>query len=432
MHGAGIEVLLDVVYNHTVEGGDDDPYLLSFRGVDNVAYYMRDPKAYVQMLNYSGCGNTFNANSPAGKRMILDSLRRWVEEYHVDGFRFDLASCLCRGESGEPLAVPPLIREISKDPVLSKVKLIAEPWDIGMYQVGSFPHWDLWAEWNGKYRDDIRRFIKGDAGLKGALATRLAGSADLYNNHQRKPYHSLNFVVAHDGFTLRDLVSYNAKHNDANGEQNRDGTNDNFSWNCGVEGATDNAGIEALRVRQMKNFMVALMMSQGTPMVLAGDEYGQTRNGNNNYYGHDKRFTYFRWDELEKAKENGFFRFYSQLIKWRVASPLLGRDKFLTPRDITWHENDWANPESRFLAFTLHDTIGAGCGDIYCALNSHHFPVEVALPSPGKGRKWCRLVDTNLPSPRDFTEGGNKGVEAKYTINAWSTIILVSKPANAD
>lgn len=428
LHGAGIEVILDVVYNHTAEGGDDDPYPLSWRCVDSGVYYQQDAGAYTKLLNYSGCGNTVNANHPIVARQILDSLRWWVEEYHVDGFRFDLASCLCRDGRGQPLDVPPLIRAITKDPVLSKVKLIAEPWDIGMYQVGTFPNWDSWAEWNGKYRDDVRRFIRGDAGMKPGFATRLAGSADLYHVNDRKPWHSINFIIAHDGFTLRDLVSYNEKHNDANGEGNRDGTNDNFSWNCGQEGGGDNAAVAALRGRQMRNLHLALMLSQGTPMVLAGDEYAQTRGGNNNYYGHDRPLTWFQWGELEAAKEDGWFRFYSELIKFRRSSPLLGRADFLTPSDITWHEDRWEDTESRFLALTLHDR-GEGCGDLYAAFNAHSFEVTVTLPQPPAGKKWCRIVDTNLPPPRDFTPGGNAGVGPSYGLQAYSSILLVAKDA---
>ncbi|KAI7841863.1 hypothetical protein COHA_004392 [Chlorella ohadii] len=430
LHAAGIEVILDVVYNHTVEGGDDDPYLLSWRGIDAGAYYQQDPAAYVRLLNYSGCGNTVNANHPATQQQILESLRWWVEEYHVDGFRFDLAPCLCRNAQGEIMSNPPLIRAITKDPVLSKVKLISEPWDIGAYMVGSWPNWDVWAEWNGKYRDDVRRFLRGDGGLKSEFATRLAGSADLYHTNNRKPYHSINFVIAHDGFTLADLVSYNEKHNSNNGEGNRDGSNDNFSWNCGVEGPTDNAAVLALRQKQMRNLHLALMLSQGTPMLLIGDEYGQTRQGNNNYYGHDTALTHYDWEALEEAKENGWFRFYSELIKFRRQHPLLGRGEFLTNQDVTWHEDQWDNPESRFLAFTLHDR-GQGGGSLYAAFNAHSFEVRVGLPEPPKGHKWCRVVDTNLASPKDFTPGGNAGVDPVYFVQAYSAVLLMAKPIEA-
>lgn len=427
LHEAGIEVILDVVYNHTVEGGDDDPYTLSFRGIDNSTYYMLDKAQYVQLLNYSGCGNSISGNHPQVKQMIIDSCKHWVEEYHVDGFRFDLASCLCRDPQGHPLAAPPLIRELAKDPVLSKVKLIAEPWDCGgLYQVGGFPNWDVWGEWNGKFRDDVRRFIKGDAGVKAAFATRIAGSADLYNVNNRKPYHGTNFVIAHDGFTLHDLVAYNDKHNDANGEQNRDGSNDNFSWNCGVEGDTQDAGVLGLRQRQMRNLMVALMMAQGTPMVLMGDEYAQSRGGNNNWYGHDTRMTRFEWDQLEKQRGT-FFKFYSGLIHFRRQHPLLGRAEFLGPGDITWHEDNWDNLDSRFLAFTLHDN-GQGGGSLYVAFNAHTYAVNACLPEAPSGKRWSRVVDTNLwDQGKDFTPGGNAGVDAMYNVQPFSSIVLMAK-----
>ncbi|KAG2497653.1 hypothetical protein HYH03_004392 [Edaphochlamys debaryana] len=424
LHAHGIQVLLDVVYNHTAEADDRDPYLLTLRGIDNSTYYMLDPGSPVQLVNWSGCGNTVNANHPVVSQLIIDSLVRWVTEYHVDGFRFDLASCLCRDERGRPMAVPPVIRNIAKHPLLSQVKLIAEPWDIGMYQVGTFPNWDIWAEWNGKYRDDVRRFIKGDAGMKGAFATRLAGSADLYGNNNRRPFHSINFITAHDGFSLYDMVSYNEKRNGANGEGNRDGTNDNFSWNCGAEGETGDAGIKALRQRQMRNCMVALMLSQGTPMIVSGDEVGKTHGGNNNWYGHDNPMSHLQWNEGD-ATRDALLRFCSELFAFRRSHPALGREHFLGPQDITWHENNWDNSESRFLAFTLHHK---EAGDIYAAFNAHGFSVDAHLPKPPAGRKWCRLVDTNLPTPKDFTPGGNAGVEPVYNVQAFSSIVLLAKP----
>ncbi|KAK9845743.1 hypothetical protein WJX81_001229 [Elliptochloris bilobata] len=426
LHGAGIEVILDVVYNHTGEGGDDDPYLLSWRGIANSTYYMTDTSQYVQLLNYSGCGNTVSGNHPVTQRMIVESLRMWVEEYHVDGFRFDLASALCRDPLGKPIPAPPLIRQIAQDPVLSKVKLLAEPWDCGgLYQVGSFPNWDVWGEWNGRFRDDVRRFIKGDPSCKPAFATRIAGSADLYHKNQRKPYHGINFVIAHDGFTLHDLVAYNQKHNDANGEGNRDGSNDNFSWNCGVEGETQDEGVLALRGRQMRNLMLALMVAQGTPMVLMGDEYAETRGGNNNWYGHDTAMTRFNWDKLDAQRDN-FFRFYSGLIKFRRAHPLLGRAEFLGPQDITWHEDHWDNPESKFLAFSLHDR-GQGGGDLYAAFNAHDYAITAPLPPPPAGTSWARVADTNLPPPRDFDAAGARRVETAYTAAPFSSVLLSAK-----
>ncbi|CAG9464293.1 unnamed protein product [Pedinophyceae sp. YPF-701] len=429
LHANGIEVILDVVYNHTAELDDENFYQLSFRGIDCPVYYMMDAEAYTKLLNFSGCGNTVSANHPVVQELILASLRQWVEEYHVDGFRFDLASCLCRDPKGHPLPAPPVIRAIAKDPVLSKVKLIAEPWDIGMYQVGSFPNWDVWAEWNGKYRDDMRKFFRGDPGLKSALATRLAGSTDLFQTNNRKPYHGVNFMVAHDGFSLYDLVAYNGKHNEANGEGGNDGTNDNFSWNCGHEGATGDEGIERLRRRQMKNFMVALMISVGTPMIVMGDEYRMTHHGNNNWYGHDTEWTQFDWDALERARDDGFLRFYQEVIKFRREHHILGRDDFPSHGDITWHEDNWENPDSKFLAMSFH---GGGPGDLYAAFNAHSRPCAAHLPPPPQGTRWCRVIDTNLPSPKDYTPGGNKGVEPVYTVEGRSAIVLIAKANDAE
>ncbi|KHN08959.1 Isoamylase 3, chloroplastic, partial [Glycine soja] len=387
LHSAGIEVILDVVYNHTNEADDAFPYTTSFRGIDNKVYYMLDNNG--QLLNFSGCGNTLNCNHPVVMELILDSLRHWVTEYHVDGFRFDLASVLCRGIDGSPLNAPPLIRAIAKDAVLSRCKIIAEPWDCGgLYLVGSFPNWDRWAEWNGKYRDDVRKFIKGDSGVKGSFATRVAGSSDLYSVNNRRPYHGINFVIAHDGFTLRDLVSYNFKHNEANGEGGNDGSNDNFSWNCGLEGETDDASVRALRSRQMKNFHLALMISQ-----------------------------------LD-ARKSDHFRFFSNMIKYRHAHEVFNHESFLSKNDITWHEDNWDNHDSKFLAFTLHDKSG---GDIYLAFNAHDYFVKVLLPAPPKKRNWFRVVDTNLKSPDDFVLDGVPNVGNTYNIAPYSSILLEAK-----
>ncbi|CAL1390291.1 unnamed protein product [Linum trigynum] len=424
LHGAGIEVILDVVYNHTNEADDAHPYTTSFRGIDNKVYYMMDLNNKGQLLNFSGCGNTLNCNHPVVMELILDSLRHWVSEYHVDGFRFDLASVLCRGTDGSPLSAPPVIRAIAKDAVLSRCKLISEPWDCGgLYLVGKFPNWDRWAEWNGKYRDDLRSFIKGDAGMKGNFATRVAGSADLYRVNNRKPYHGVNFIIAHDGFTLYDLVSYNSKHNDANGEGGNDGSNDNLSWNCGFEGETDDPGVKALRSRQMKNFHLALMISQGTPMMLMGDEYAHTRYGNNNSYGHDTSLNNFQWSLME-ARRSGHFRFFSETIKFRLTHEIFRQENFLSNRDITWHEDNWGNPDSKFLAFTLHDKNG---GDIYLAFNAHHYFVKLSIPSPPANRRWHRVVDTNLQSPDDIMPEGVAGVGSTYNVAPYASILLQAK-----
>lgn len=427
LHSAGIEVILDVVYNHTNEADDEHPYTTSFRGIDNKVYYMVDTNSYVQLLNFSGCGNTFNCNHPVVMELILDSLRYWVTEYHVNGFRFDLASVLCRGPDGTPLNAPPIVKAIAKDPVLSKCKIIAEPWDCGgLYLVGRFPNWDRWAEWNGKYRDDMRRFIKGDGGMKGTFATRISGSSDLYQINARKPYHSINFVIAHDGFTLYDLVAYNSKHNEINGEGGRDGCNDNYSWNCGFEGETRDPAIKALRSRQMKNFHLALMVSQGTPMMLMGDEYAHTRYGNNNSYGHDTAMNHFQWNQLDARKES-HFRFFAETIRFHRQHPLLGRETFLTKADITWHEKNWDNFDSRFLAFSLHEGKYGG-GDLYIAFNAHDYFVKSVVPPPPSGKCWYRVVDTNLPSPDDFIVGGVPGVKKIYEMAPYSAVLLHAKP----
>ncbi|KAJ0525348.1 putative isoamylase [Helianthus annuus] len=422
LHLAGIEVILDVVYNHTNEADDKHPYTTSFRGIDNKTYYMVDDNG--QLLNFSGCGNTLNCNHPVVMELILDSLRHWVTEYHVDGFRFDLASVLCRGTDGSPLDAPPLIRAIAKDSTLSRCKIISEPWDCGgLYLVGKFPNWDRWAEWNGMYRDDIRRFIKGDIGMKGRFATRVAGSADLYKVNKRKPYHGINFVIAHDGFTLYDLVSYNNKHNDANGENGNDGSNDNLSWNCGCEGETSDVNIKALRFRQMKNFHLALMVSQGVPMMLMGDEYGHTRNGNNNSYGHDTAINHFQWGQLD-ARKNDLFRFFAEVIKLRQKHQVFRQEYFIGNKEITWHEDNWDNHESKFIAFTLHDSDE---GDLYLAFNAHNYFVKVPIPSPPQGRCWFRVVDTNLESPNDIIPEGVTGIGNTYDVAPYSSILLQAK-----
>ncbi|CAN6466920.1 unnamed protein product [Victoria cruziana] len=416
LHDAEIEVILDVVYNHTNEAGDEFPYTTSFRGIDNKVYYMVDVNNGGQLLNISGCGNTLNCNHPVVMELILESLRHWVNEYHVDGFRFDLASILCRDTNSTPLNSPPIVKAIAKDSVLSRCKIIAEPWDCGgLYLVGRFPNWDrkinimhhtksslnnmpmfpfsdaiLWAEWNGKYRDDVRRFIKGDSGMKGKFATRLSGSSDMYQVNKRKPYHSINFVIAHDGFTLYDLVSYNLKHNEANGEGGRDGSNDNFSWNCGCEGETKDPSINSLRSRQMKNFHLALMVSQ-----------------------------------LE-ARKDSHFRFFSEVIKFRRDHHFMGCENFLTKNDVTWHEDDWDNHDSKFLAFTLHSSHTGG--DIYVAFNAHHHFVTADIPSPPRKMKWFRVVDTNLPAPDDFVRNGVPGIKATYNVAPYSSILLIAKP----
>jgi isoamylase len=434
LHAAGVAVILDVVYNHTAESDDATPYTLSWRGVDAGAYYQFSPDG--ALLNATGCGNAVAANEPAGMAMILASLRHWVADYHVDGFRFDLASALTRDARGAPIADPPLIRAIAADPVLSSKLLISEPWDCaGLYQVGSFPNYGVWGEWNGRFRDDVRRFVRGDPGLKPALATRLAGSADLYASRGVPPHANINFVTAHDGFSLADLVSYSAKRNDANGEGGRDGSNDNFSWNCGVEGETGEEGVRALRARVARNHVLTLLLAQGTPMLVSGDEALLSHAGNNNWYGHDGPLAWFDWGAAEGGA-GGFVRFVAEAARLRRAHPALARPSFLTPADVTWHEADGDNPDSRFLAFTLHTPpdggggdAGGGDGDLYVALNAHPFSVPAPLPAPPPGfTRWARVVDTSLPPPRDVTPGGNAGVEGgEYVVTAHSSIVLMAR-----
>ncbi len=412
MHKNGIEVFLDVVYNHTAEANSKGPYF-SFRGIDNQVYYMVNPEG--KYLDFTGTGNTVNANHPVVMNFIIDSLRFWVEEMHIDGFRFDLASCLTRDENGIPLARPPLIISMTHDPVLAGVKMIAEAWDAGgLYQVGSFPGEGRWFEWNGKFRDTVRKFIKGTEGQSGDFAKVMSGSEELYG-HCRRPYHSVNFITAHDGYTLRDLVSYQDKHNEENGEGNRDGANDNQSWNCGEEGPTKNQKILVLRERQMRNFHMALMLSLGTPMLLMGDEYGHTRHGNNNAYCQDNELNWFLWDELEKNA--AFARFHRLMIQFRNQNTLLTRKEFLKDTDVEWHGHipfkaNWSD-DSRFIAWTLTDNVKSE--PLYIAFNAHFEPANIQLPPPPKGKVWHRIVDTSLTSPNDITETPQSSPPLKLT-----------------
>ncbi|KAK3011057.1 hypothetical protein RJ639_012467 [Escallonia herrerae] len=417
-HKRGIEVLMDVVFNHTAEGNENGP-IFSFRGVDNSVFYMLAPKG--EFYNYSGCGNTFNCNHPVVRQFILDCLRYWVMEMHVDGFRFDLASILTRSSSlwdaenvygnsmdgdmlttGTPLSSPPLVDLISNDPILRGVKLIAEAWDCGgLYQVGMFPHWGIWSEWNGKYRDIVRQFIKGTDGFSGAFAECLCGSPNLYQEGGRKPWNSINFVCAHDGFTLADLVTYNDKHNLANGEDNKDGENHNNSWNCGEEGEFASISVKKLRKRQMRNFFLCLMVSQGVPMVYMGDEYGHTKGGNNNAYCLDNYINYFRWDKKEESSSD-FYRFCCFMTKFRRECESLGLYDFPTAERLQWHGHapgmpDWSEI-SRFVAFSLIDSVK---GELYVAFNSSHLPATITLPER-PGYRWEPLVDTSKQAPYDF------------------------------
>ena len=424
LHKEGIEVILDVVYNHTAEGNHDGP-TYSFRGIDNASYYLLDDKG--EYLNFSGTGNTVNANQPSVTQFILDSLKYWVSEMHVDGFRFDIASCLVRGLKGEPLPLPPVIHAITFDPLLAEVKLIAEPWDAaGLYQVGSFPGENRWAEWNGKFRDNVRRFLKGTEGIAGAFAGSISGSQELYGNG-RRPYHSINFITAHDGFSLKDLVCYQEKHNIANGEDNRDGLNENDSWNCGVEGPTKNRQILQFRAMQMRNLHMALMVAIGTPMILMGDEYGHTRDGNNNTYCQDNALNWFLWDELKKNAP--FERFYRLMIHFRNDHPIFHRTEFLSPEDVNWHghtphQPNW-DPHSRFVAYTLKDKEKGQ--DLYIAFNPDFNAAHVTLPPPPEGKKWHRIVDTAQLPPNDFVEHPSEIPPLKFTYDMPSHSALLAK-----
>lgn len=442
LHRHGIEVFLDVVFNHTAEGNEHGPYI-SFRGIDNKTYYMLTPEGYY--YNFSGCGNTLNCNNPVVRNIVLDCLRYWVAEYHIDGFRFDLASILGRDSAGAPLANPPLLETLAFDPILAKCKLIAEAWDAGgLYQVGSFPAFGRWAEWNGKYRDAIRKFLKSDAGCTGRMAEALQGSPDLYAWSGRAPATSINFITAHDGFTLADLVAYNGKHNEANGEHNQDGSNDNDSWNCGVEGRTGDLGVNALRQRQIRNAFVMLLVSQGVPMILMGDEIGRSQNGNNNAYCHDSELTWMDWGLLKENTD--LFQFVRRCIAFRHAHPVLKSPQHFQHRDvvgsgypdISWHgtepwQPDWSH-DSRMIAFLLcgrHAKAGAVIDDyLYVAMNLHWETHWFNLPPLPTGKQWHLFVNTGMPSPEDaWTPGSEPLLENQQglPVGDRSVVVLVGR-----
>jgi isoamylase len=412
LHAAGIGVILDVVFNHTAEGGSDGPWI-NFRGIANEVFYLLDPQDRRRYLDFTGCGNTVNCNHPLVTSFIVQCLEYWVEEMHVDGFRFDLASVFTRGEGGAVLSTPPLPWSIELSRSLERVPLIAEAWDAaGLYQVGAFPG-SSWAEWNGAYRDAVRRFVRGDAGLVGVLASRIAGSSDLYADDGRLPCDSINFITCHDGFTLADLVSYNGKHNEANGDDNRDGSNDNLSWNCGVEGPTADATILALRQRQAKNFLTVLMLSRGVPMLCAGDELLRTQGGNNNAYCQDNELSWFDWSRLESERE--MLDFTRGMIAFRRRHGSLTVNRFYQGRivpergipDIAWHgarlhQPLWGDPTARVLAFTIAG-VGPGEADVHAILNMSEVLIEAEMPEL-RGRGWHVAVDTAQAPPRDILE----------------------------
>jgi isoamylase len=435
LHRHGIEVILDVVFNHTSEGNENGP-TLSFRGLDNVTYYMLTPDGCY--YNFSGCGNTLNCNHPVVRDFVLNCLRHWVAGYHIDGFRFDLASILGRAADGTPLANPPLLESLVLDPVLSRTTLIAEAWDAGgLYQVGHFPAYGRWAEWNGKYRDCARKFLKGDLGQVGEMAQRLSGSPDLY--YHRGPTASINFITCHDGFTLADVVSYNNKHNEANGEENRDGANDNNSWNCGVEGATNDPAILALRRRQMKNALAMLFLSQGVPMILMGDESGRSQQGNNNTYCQDNELNWLDWSLQEQHAE--LFRFCQALIALRKAHPVLRHPHFAGSGrgdsgtlDISWHGTQaWRadlSGTSRVLAFQARLRGGNPDDVVYAAFNLYWETLPFEPPTVDDGRQWHVFANTGLESPNDICSPGSEPPlenPKQLLVGGRSVVILVAR-----
>jgi isoamylase len=437
LHRAGIAVVLDVVFNHTAEGNENGP-TIHFRGLDNRTYYMLTTDG--QYYNFSGTGNTLNCNHPIVRDYILSCLRFWASEYHVDGFRFDLATILDRGQDGTPLESPPLVEALSYDPLLRDCILIAEAWDAGgLYQVGSFPDYQRWSEWNGRYRDVLRRFLRGDPGTVGELATRYVGSPDLYRH--RGPHASINFVTCHDGFTLADLVAYNDKHNEENGEDNRDGTDDNGSWNSGVEGPSDDPQVRTLRLRQMKNAMALLLTSQGIPMICAGDEVARTQQGNNNAYCHDGPLTWFDWNLVGENEE--LFRFVRACLAFRAEHPQLrssehpcgeNRDDIGLP-DVSWHgaepwKPDWSDA-NRLLAVMRSGAGRDGPDHVYLAANAHWEPQDLSLPELPAEFRWHRFADTSAAAPRDVSDPGAEPMLAdqhQITIGPRSLLILVGRP----
>jgi glycogen operon protein len=453
LHAAGISVILDVVYNHTAEGDQRGP-TISFRGIDNKTYYMLNPDG--SYANYTGCGNTLNCNHPVVRNFVLDSLHYWVSEFHIDGFRFDLASVLGRDSNGYPLANPPLLESLALDPILAGCDLIAEAWDAGgLYQVGHFPSYGRWMEWNGHYRDAARRFLRGDAGVAGDMVQGILGSPNLYAPSGRKPTASVNFITCHDGYTLRDLYSYNEKHNLANGEQNRDGANDNNSWNCGAEGETTDPAINELRFRLQRNALSLLFLSQGVPMLSMGDELNRTQHGNNNAYCHDEEWNWLDWsgcDDLPRktnldkngASSGRLKRFVSLLTGFRRRHSQLRRPEFFTGidfqqsgyPDISWHgikpwQPDWG-ASSRSLAFMISGDAGCSTGPdadfIYAVFNMWHEPLSFGLPKLPDGMRWHRVMDTGRPSPEDFMEPGSEQLllnQFTVTLRDRSVVVLI-------
>ncbi len=431
LHDNGIEVILDVVFNHTAEGNEFGP-CFSFKGFDNNIYYMLTPDGHY--YNFSGCGNTLNCNHPVVRDMILECLRYWVIEYRVDGFRFDLASILGRNDDGTPLSQPPLLRSLAFDSILGNVKLIAEAWDAGgLYQVGSFPSWKRWAEWNGRYRDDMRRFLKGDDFLAQTAAARITGSPDLYDPAYRGGNASINFLTCHDGFTLYDLYSYNQKHNEANGWGNTDGADDNNSWNCGVEGETDDPAILALRKRLIKNACAILLCSRGTPMFLSGDEFADTRYGNNNPYCQDNLISWLDWSLLKKNKD--LFDFFQYMIRFRKDHPVIRKDLEPSYLGVPAMSTHGLTPDETNFSGDSHVVCVrfAGYNEttqkedlVYLAVNSGWFPVTLTLPELPEHYKWKVAVNTGDPKCQFFHKNSMPTVESKIFLGERSVIIFVA------
>jgi len=418
----GIEVFLDVVFNHTAEGNEEGPYI-SFKGLDNNIYYMLTPDG--RYYNFSGCGNTLNCNHPVVQRMVLDCLRYWVIEYRVDGFRFDLASILGRNEDGSPMKNPPLLQNLAFDPILANVKLIAEAWDAGgLYQVGTFSSLNRWSEWNGKYRDDLRRFLKGDPGMAVEAAERIAGSIDLYDPEDRGMNASVNFITCHDGFTLNDLYAYNNKHNEGNGWDNTDGENHNHSWNCGVEGETDDPEVLALRKQMIKNAFTVLLASHGTPMLLSGDEFGNTQWGNNNAYCQDNEIAWLNWQQLEENQE--LFQFVKKMIQVRKNHPVLrapnqhaccGFPAVSKHGVKPWHLDDWE--ENRVIGVMFAGRTKEEQKDevIYVAVNAHWEEQAISLPVLPEDMMWHVMVDTSRPDGEEISLEDKKMPEVEEVVS---------------
>ncbi len=434
-HSNGIQVVLDVVFNHTAEGNENGPYI-SYRGIDNRTYYLLTPEGYY--YNFSGCGNTMNCNNPVVRNVVLDCLRYWVSDYHIDGFRFDLASILSRDEDGTPMVEPPILDSIAHDAVLGKCLLVAEAWDAGgMYQVGSFPSWKRWSEWNGKYRDCLRRFIKGGAECAPEMYLRIRGSNDLYGG--RSAAASINFVTCHDGFTLYDLVSYNCKHNEENGEDNRDGCNDNDSWNCGIEGETSDQEVLDLRFRQMKNMLSILLTSRGIPMILSGDEFGNTQYGNNNAYCQDNEISWLDWSFIERDRNRDLFVFVKEMISFRKKHPVILGSKYNFGHNKTgypelsfhgtaaWELDEYApNLTFAYMYAEDHEKYKTKKDSfIYVAVNAHWEGHEFALPIIPEGFFWTLMFDTG----RNCSDAGLKEKiedQSKIYLGPRSVIILTA------